>query len=109
MRGDQDPAEAAREIIDSNSYMVLGTADAAGRPWASPVWYAPEGYTRFLWVSKPGARHSRNLAARPELGIVIFDSRVPPGHGEGVYMEATAELVPNDQNDEAMATFSRPG
>jgi Pyridoxamine 5'-phosphate oxidase len=107
MRDDADPAQAARAIIDSNSFMVLGTANADGRPWASPVWYAPEGYTEFLWVSDPGARHSRNLADRPELAIVIFDSSVPPGHGEGVYMEAVAGLVPDAEIDEAIATFSR--
>ncbi len=46
--------------------MTLGTADEGGTPWVSPVWYAPDGYTEFLWVSDPEARHSRNLAARAE-------------------------------------------
>jgi nitroimidazol reductase NimA-like FMN-containing flavoprotein (pyridoxamine 5'-phosphate oxidase superfamily) len=109
MRDDRDPADVAREIIDSNSFMVLGTADADGRPWAAPVWYAPDGYSRFLWVSKPGARHSHNLAARSALAIVIFDSRVTPGEGDAIYMDAEAELVPDDEIDEAMATFSRHG
>jgi hypothetical protein len=109
MRDRRDPVEVAREIVDSNSYMVLGTADAGGRPWACPVWYAPEGYAGFLWASKPGARHSRNLAARPELGIVIFDSSVIPGQGDAIYMEASAAVVAEDEIDEAIATFSRHG
>jgi hypothetical protein len=36
------------QIVDANQYMTLGTADASGRPWVSPVWYAPEGYAAFL-------------------------------------------------------------
>ena len=65
--GDRDPVAIAREILDTNRYMTLATADGDGRPWASPVWYAHEGYTDLLWVSRPGARHSRNLAVRPRL------------------------------------------
>jgi nitroimidazol reductase NimA-like FMN-containing flavoprotein (pyridoxamine 5'-phosphate oxidase superfamily) len=69
-----DRGAIAREIVDANLYMVLATADEAGRPWASPVYYTPDGYT--YWVSSSEARHSQNLAARPELGIVISRARV---------------------------------
>ena len=31
------------EIIDAARYMVLATADEDGLPWASPVWFAPDG------------------------------------------------------------------
>ena len=83
-------SEGARAIIDGGRYMTLATADAAGAPWASPVWYAPRGYSELFWISYPDARHSRNLAERPQLSIVIFDSSVTPGHGQAVYMEAEA-------------------
>ena len=59
----------ARTIIDSNRYMALGTADTDGRPWVSPVWFASEDYKHFHWVSSPDARHSQNVAARPEVAI----------------------------------------
>jgi Pyridoxamine 5'-phosphate oxidase len=71
--------------------MVLATADADGVPWASPVWYAHDGYRRFLWVPRPDTRHSFNLAVRPQLSIVIFDSTALVGTGEGVYMDVLAE------------------
>ena len=83
----------AKAIVDGNSYMTLGTADAAGVPWATPVWYAPASYSEFFWVSRPGARHSRNIAVRPQVGIVIFDSTVPINTGKAVYMAALAEQV----------------
>ncbi len=93
------------EIIDAARYMVLATADEDGVPWASPVWFAPDGYTRFLWVSRPDTRHSRNLAVRPQLSIVIFDSSVPIGTGEGVYMDAVAEQLAEPER--AIEVFSR--
>ena len=35
-----DLGAIAKAIIDSNLYLTLGTADEAGRPWVSPVYYA---------------------------------------------------------------------
>jgi hypothetical protein len=86
----------AREILDGNSYATLATADADGLPWASPVWFAHDGYRELVWVSSPEARHSRNLAVRPQLAIVVFDSQAAVGAGQAVYMEAVAEEPAGD-------------
>jgi Pyridoxamine 5'-phosphate oxidase len=105
----QELGARARAIIDSNSYMTLGTADASGQPWVSPVWYAPAGYRELFWVSSPEARHSRNLETRPELAIVIFDSTVAIGTGgeHAVYMSAVADQPTGDQLDRGIEIFSR--
>ena len=109
MGDEQSGEERAREIIDRSLYMVLGTADLDGRPWASPVYYAPAGYREFLWISDPRARHSQNIAARPEVGIVIFDSSVPINTGEGVYMDALAAELSPEESSAAIEIFSRRG
>jgi nitroimidazol reductase NimA-like FMN-containing flavoprotein (pyridoxamine 5'-phosphate oxidase superfamily) len=82
-----------QEIVSANRYMTLATADEDGRPWATPVWFATGDCRVFYWASKPGARHSRNIAARPGIAIVIFDSTVTPGEAEAVYIAATAEMT----------------
>ena len=102
-----DQAARAREIIDSNQYLTLATADSDGRPWASPVWFAHDDYTHFLWVSKPDARHSRNLASRPEVAIVVFDSTVAIGTGGAADAEAAAEQLDGPDADSALEAFSR--
>jgi nitroimidazol reductase NimA-like FMN-containing flavoprotein (pyridoxamine 5'-phosphate oxidase superfamily) len=104
---DDDLAGQARQIIDANRYLTLATADESGRPWASPVWFAHDAYAEYLWVSRPEARHSRNVAGRPEIGFVVFDSTVPANQGRAVYVEATAGMVPDDEVKSAVATFSR--
>lgn len=71
--------------------MVLGTADEHGQPWASPVYFACEKYREFYWMSSPDVRHSRNILLRPQVSIVVFDSRVAVGMGQAVYMSAVAE------------------
>ena len=89
----QDLGAIARKIIDSIVYMVLGTANETGRPWVSPVYFASEKYREFYWMSSPDVTHSRNIVLRPQVSIVIFDSRVPVGTGQAVYMSAVAEEI----------------
>ncbi len=102
-----DLASVARGIVDSNLYMTLATADETGRPWASPVWFAHEGYAKYYWVSTPDARHSQNLGARADLGVVIFDSGAAVGTGQAVYMEATArELTEAAELEHGIEMFS---
>ena len=102
----EELAQLGRAIVDEALYMVLATADADGRPWASPVYFAHLGYRELVWVSKPGARHSRNLEQRPELSIAVFDSSVPIGTGRGVYLAATAGEVDEAERARALEVFN---
>jgi len=101
---EQDLGTIARSIVDTNRFMTLATADESGLPWASPVWYAPADYRELYWVSSPDARHSRNLAQRPQLAIVIFDSH-EPGGWKALYMSAVAEQLTDV--DGGIEVFSR--
>lgn len=85
--------EITRSILDGIAYMVLATADGEGLPWASPVWFAMDGYDELYWISRPDARHSRNIAARADVGIVVFDSTNPAETRQAVYMRADAHEV----------------
>ena len=98
--------EDAKAIVDASSYMTLATADADGRPWASPVWFATLDYRDFFWVSHPDARHSENIAARPEIAIVVFDSHVTPGQGQAVYMSAVATELHGVEAERGLEVFS---
>ncbi|GGN58558.1 hypothetical protein GCM10011579_022080 [Streptomyces albiflavescens] len=100
-------AEIARGIVDASLYMVLATADRSGRPWSSPVYFAHLECREFFWVSSPEAAHSRNIALRPQVGIVVFDSSVLIGTGQGVYMPAVAAPVDDPGMAHAIAVFSR--
>jgi hypothetical protein len=99
--------ELARTIIDANRYMALGTADPDGHPWVTPVWFASDDYRHFLWVSSPDARHSRNVAARPEVAIAIFDSTVPVGGAQAVYMSGRGEELTGTELERGIDTFGR--
>jgi nitroimidazol reductase NimA-like FMN-containing flavoprotein (pyridoxamine 5'-phosphate oxidase superfamily) len=104
---DEERRRIARSVIDANRFMTLATADERGTPWATPVWFASPDGRRFLWVSSPTTRHSRNIASRPDVAIVLYDSRTTPAERQAVYVEATAREVADDDVDEGIAIFSR--
>jgi hypothetical protein len=99
--------EQARALLHANRYLVLGTASADGRPWVSPLWFAVAAPDELLWVSSPDATHSRNLAARPEVSLVVFDSRVEPGGAQALYMTARAGQVGEAELERGIEAFSR--
>jgi hypothetical protein len=87
----------ARRVIDANHYMTLATQERDGRPRLSPVYYTAARYADFYWVSSPQARHSVNVAERPDVEIVIYDSTAPVGAGEAVYLAAVARAIRDDE------------
>ena len=100
-----DLADLARSIIDANLYLTLGTADRDGAPWLSPVYFATADYVDFYWVSDPGAVHSRNLAQRPQVSMVIFDSQVPTYTGRAVYLTGEAVELSGSGVDRGLAIY----
>jgi uncharacterized protein YhbP (UPF0306 family) len=101
-----DLAAIAAEVIANNLYLALGTADADGVPWVSPVYYVADGHTSFLWASSPGSRHSRNIAVREAVSIAIYDSHSEIGKAEAVYVSAVARQVPDDSLAEVAAVYN---
>lgn len=92
-----DLGDLARTTLASNRFMVLGTVDPSGRPRVSPVWFSLVDHRDVYWLSSPAAHHSRNIAERPEVSMVVFDSSVDPHTGQAVYLDATAGRVPDDE------------
>ncbi|GIH03811.1 hypothetical protein Rhe02_18780 [Rhizocola hellebori] len=99
--------DEAAAVIEAIQYVTLGTVDANGDPWTSPVYFAADG-DRFYWVSASDALHSRHLVARPRISVVVFDSTVDPYRGRAVYGIGTArELSDVDSLERAMACYPR--
>jgi hypothetical protein len=97
----------ARTVLDGTCYAVLATADAAGRPWATPVWFAHDGLDRLYWLSWPGSRHSELIEARPEIALTVFDSHAVPNQGTAFYATARARQCPDEQLDDGLRILNR--
>ena len=102
-----DLAELSRRVIDETKYMALGTADETGHPWVSPVWFACVDYRSFHWVSTHDTRHSRNIAARPEVALAIYDPSVAIGAAAAVYISANAQELTGGELERGIEIFDR--
>jgi hypothetical protein len=104
---DGDLRTHARNLLETNRYLTLGTTDPDGAPWLSPVYFVPAGDREFVWVSALDARHSRNLAERPRASAVVYDSTVRPYHGRAVYAAGEARELAGPGLERALAGYPR--
>jgi general stress protein 26 len=82
--------DKVKEITDKIVYATIATVDKNGQPWNSPVWsFHDDGYT-YYWCSWKENQHSKNVRDNGKVFIVVYDSTVPEGTGEGVYFQANA-------------------
>ena len=80
----------AKRTLEQVANASLATVTSDGRPWNSPLFVAFDSDFRFYWSSHRDAVHSTNIAARPDVFLVIFDSTQPDESGAAVYVRATA-------------------
>ncbi|HEX7963296.1 MAG TPA: pyridoxamine 5'-phosphate oxidase family protein [Candidatus Saccharimonadales bacterium] len=93
---DQDQAvQQAKRLIEQNIYAAIATADSAGRPWNSPVFVVYDDELNFYWASGVKSQHSQNIHENSHIFLVLFDSTVEWGKGEGVYIQARAKELTN--------------
>jgi uncharacterized protein YhbP (UPF0306 family) len=83
----------ARQIIEENQYLSLGTIDKENGIWLSPVCYAHDKDFNFYFVSMPVARHSKNIDVNGKVMFTIFDSHQKWGEGLGLQVEGKAEKL----------------
>lgn len=93
-------------VLAANRYCVLGTADQAGTPWVTPVFFALLGPDQLCWVSSPDSRHSQNIAERPAIAITVYDSGVPVGRAEAAYFDAEATRTAPDRTEAALRVLN---
>lgn len=83
-------SKRAQEIIDKILYVTIASVDGNGQPWNSPVFSAHDENLNFYWGSHIDSQHSKNIKDTGKVFLVIYDSTVEAGAGEGVYVEAAA-------------------
>lgn len=100
-----DPA-AVRKAITKRSYAVLASTSAAGRPHSAGVLYALADDCLYVSTLR-SSRKARNVAASPNVGVVIPVRRLPVGPPSSVQFQTTAEVL--DLDDPHIATLATAG
>src|SRR3989344_4621199 len=87
----------AKDIISKILYITIATSSKDGTPWNSPVYSAYDEDYNFFWASDQNGQHSKNIKENDQVFIVIYDSTVPEGTGEGVYIQAKAHALTDEK------------
>lgn len=95
---DSSLIDKAKEIISKILYINIATSTKDGIPWNSPVYSAYDESYNFYWASDQNGQHSKNIKENNQIFIVIYDSTVLEGTGEGVYIQAKAHAL-TDENE----------
>jgi Pyridoxamine 5'-phosphate oxidase len=103
-----DLRQHVRALLDVNRYLTLGTVDADGNPWTSPVFFAAAGEREYYWLSALDAQHSRNIAVHAQVSLVVFDSTVPPYHGRAIYAVGAARELAGGDIERALEIYPGP-
>ena len=91
-------SEKAKQIIEKILYITLATISKDGQPWNSPVYCAFDENYNFYWISWRENQHSKNIRDNNRVFIVIYDSTVSEGQGQGVYIQAKAYELNDEKN-----------
>lgn len=94
------------QILGSNRYLTVSTVDSSGKPWAAPLWYIRDDEGSLFWWSPVASQHSQNIASNPDVYITIFNSQLPEGDGIGLYIQATAAELPEDELDKVIELYN---
>ena len=94
---DNDLNSKAKKIIEKILYITIATVSKDGQPWNSPVYSAFDKNYNFYWASDKNGQHSKNITENENIFIVIYDSTVPEGTGEGVYVKAKAYSLEDEK------------
>src|SRR3990167_9578228 len=102
----KDLSKQAKEIIARINYITIASVTPDSKPWNSPVFSAYDDDYNFYWGTHKDSQKAKNIAANENVFLVIYDSTVPPGTGEGVFVQAKArQLSDPDEIQHAYETL----
>jgi uncharacterized protein YhbP (UPF0306 family) len=64
----------AEELLDASTLCAISTVGPRGRAYVNTAYFAWAPDLRIIWLSEPGAQHSRNLRSNGSAAIAVYDS-----------------------------------
>jgi uncharacterized protein YhbP (UPF0306 family) len=94
-------ATEARHLLEASTLCAIATVAPAGRAHISTAYFAWTAMLDVVWLSDPGAKHSRNIRANESVGIAVYDSSQTWGQPDrGIQLFGKArELEPYATNE----------
>jgi uncharacterized protein YhbP (UPF0306 family) len=64
----------AADLLEASTLCAISTVGPRGRAYVNTAYFAWAPDLRIVWLSEPGAQHSRNLRTNGSAAIAVYDS-----------------------------------
>jgi uncharacterized protein YhbP (UPF0306 family) len=98
----------ARSLLDASTLCAIATVGADTRAYANTAYFAWSPELDLVWMSEPGATHSRKIRANGSVAIAVYDSTQTWGEPDrGIQLFGSARDLEGAVADEAEALYSK--
>ena len=80
-------------LLSRIPYATIATVCPDGQPWNTPLVGYFDDDLNLYWSSDILSQHSRNIEANSNIFVVIYDSSLPLGQGEALYLQMKAHKL----------------
>lgn len=88
-----DLPDSLIKLLQAVPYVCIASVGPDGQPWNAPVWGCFDDELNLYWASWPKSQHSLNIAQRPDIFVVVYDSGAKREEGSGLYLKMTAKVL----------------
>jgi uncharacterized protein YhbP (UPF0306 family) len=101
-------AEAARRLLDASTLCAIATVTPRGGAHVNTAYFAWTPEWRLVWLSDPGARHSRNIRTNGSAAVAVYDSNQSSGTADrGIQLFGSARELAGSEALDAQELYSR--
>jgi uncharacterized protein YhbP (UPF0306 family) len=84
-------AATAESLLEASTLCAIATVTPVGQPHVNTAYFAWTRDLRLVWLSEPGAQHSRNIRANGNASVAVYDSEQRwGGPDRGIQLFGTA-------------------
>ena len=97
----KDLRKIIEECLSKTRTMQVATC-VNNKPWNCTVYYAYDDDFNFYWISKPSARHSKEIKKNPNVaGVIAYNQQPLHQAVRGLQFEGIAELLKGSEEEKA--------
>jgi uncharacterized protein YhbP (UPF0306 family) len=98
---------AVFELFDASTLCAISTVSPRTTAHVNTAYFAWNREFDIFWLSDPAAGHSRNIRARPNTAIAVYDSHQVWGKPDrGIQLFGSARQLPKNDNAHAESLYA---
>jgi uncharacterized protein YhbP (UPF0306 family) len=100
-------AAEARSLLEVSTLCAIATVTPAGQAHINTAYFAWTRELQLVWLSEPGAQHSRNIRANGNASVAVYDSEQRwGGPDRGIQLFGTAREFERSADSDAERLYA---